>query len=252
MKTAEVAGANSAANVADSGADGQIRIQYLGYSPTTAAPPAFVRQTPLTANATAASHSATFSALPSAGNMVVVYVATWYSSAHDVPTANVTDNNGNSYLLACKRVQSFGADHFVAAIFYAPAIQVTGGTFQVTASASTSSEMLLRAIEYSGLSSANALDQSVDNSATSSSATSGTTGTTSATYELLAGVVNLDSGGGVSITPTGGFTSRGSTSGGTNPMAGFADRIVSSTGTYQATWTLGSSVGYSACLATFK
>ena len=163
-----------------------------------------------------------------------------------------TDNNGNTYVQACTRSINNGSDYETVNIYYVENVAVNQASFTVTVTPSASTEVLMRVIEYSNVATSGALDQTANNTNTSTSANSGTTGTTTSSNQVVAAAISLESYGGVSITATGGYTSRGTTTNGINPMGGFADKIISTTGTQQATWTLGSSTKYAACVATFK
>jgi PKD repeat protein len=178
-------------------------------------------------NATAASVS--FTSNTTAGNAIVVAVST----AGPV-ISSVADTQGNTYIQAAVSGSN--------AVWYATAIK--GGAAKITANFAASTGFNLIYIhEYGGLASSSALDQVSIQTGTGTAVTSGAKTTTQAN-ELLFGYASVDncvSGG------TTGFTAR-QTAG-----CNFSeDMIVSSTGTYSATFAQSNSGGWVGILATFK
>ena len=133
------------------------------------------------------------------------------------------------------------------AIYYANSIAgATAGGNTVTVTFSAAQPYVdLRISEYGGLRPANPVDLTSSSSGTSNSATSGTVTTTSAN-ELLFGAGMTT---GYFTGATGGFTTRIIT----NPDADIVqDRIVSATGSYAATASLGGSASWLMQIATFR
>lgn len=223
----------------------------VGFMPILKGPPTAINQTSHYKGATAATHQTTFATLPKAGNTIVVAYYTWRSGAHTVNASGITDNNGNTYEIGCKRDYTYGTDRFSVGVFYAKNIKVTAGTFTVTITPTASSELSFRAVEYTGLDPVAPLDYGTSNTGSVSPVNSGSLNTTAA-HTLLVGVVDLQTTGGQALTPTNSFSDLGTTNSGTNPMGGMATRIVTAKGSYAATWTLSPTSNWGSCIAAFK
>ena len=90
---------------------------------------AVVAQTVVVSDGNVAAPTASFAALPAAGNAVVVSFGEYAGGGVDV--ASVTDNQGNTYT---KAASSYTAgDGPASAIWYCPSIGTPSGTFTVTA-----------------------------------------------------------------------------------------------------------------------
>lgn len=166
-----------------------------------------------------------------AARLMVAYVA-W---VNDATVSSFTSTDGSSWQ-ACHAAVSLGATDLHAQPFYA--WNTTGGS-SVTVTANFSTSVPFRKIqanEYSGIEKdSDPLDANAGNSnAASANPTSGTDTTTVADTVLVGGV-SVGSGDG---EPAAGanFTLRS-----TQNFFAMEDRIVSSTGTYEAPWTYASS-----------
>jgi predicted enzyme related to lactoylglutathione lyase len=156
------------------------------------------------------------------GNLNVVAIG-WDNVTSTI--ASVTDSAGNVYLPAAPITRSSANSQ---AIYYAKNI-VANASNTVTVTFNTATPFVdLRILEYSGIDTVNALDQTASAAGTSATPSSGNVTTTTA-KELVFGAG----------TTTGGFSSGGSgftTRIITVPDVDIAeDRIVTATGTYSAT-----------------
>ena len=178
----------------------------------------------------------TYTAAQTAGDLNVVAVM-WGDTTSTV--SSVTDSTGNAYALA---VGPTKATALTSAIYYAK--NIAGGSNTVTVEFNTTASYPnVNVLEYSGLETANPLDVSAAASGSGTTANSGSAATTSAS-ELIVGAGN----------PSSAFTSAGSgfTNRMINAFGGISeDRIVNSTGSYNATATLTSGV-WVMQMATFK
>jgi hypothetical protein len=158
-----------------------------------------------------------------AGDLNVVAVM-WGNTTSTV--TSVTDSKGNSYSLAVGPTKATG---LTSAIYYAK--NIAAGTNTVTVKFNTTAAFPnVNVLEYGGLDTANPLDVSAAATGTGTTANSGAATTTSA-KELIVGAGNPTS---VFKTPGSGFSSRV-----INAYGGISeDKIVSSTGSYNATATL--------------
>ena len=171
--------------------------------------------------------SASFSSNTTAGDTIIVTVSTVGPAI-----SSVVDTQGNVYAQAVTVTGS--------AIWYATNIKAGADT--VTANFAASSLGLIYIHEYSGLAT-NPLDQVSTQTGTGTAVTSGAKTTTQAN-ELIFGYASVNHcavGGGT------GFTVRQTA--GCNMSE---DMIVSSTGTYSATFTQNVSSGWEGLMATFK
>ena len=169
--------------------------------------------------------SVTFTAAQTAGNLNVVSVM-WGDTTASV--TSVTDSRGNSYALAQGPTRVTGLS---SAIYYAKNIAAGSNTVTINFSPSAAFPNV-NVLEYSGLSTTSPLDVAVGATGTGTTANSGSATTTSAS-ELIFGAGN----------PTSAFTAAGSGFNNRliNSYGGIAeDKIVSSTGSYNATATLSS------------
>jgi len=202
------------------------------------------------------------------GDLIVLTVSSYVSALSDLTGITATDSAGNSYSLAVQSCYPDG-NYECVDLLYAQNIQASGSPITITVnlpgavSNGNTDDIDLFAVEYSGIAAAGALDQTSTDSSGSVSlpvtVTSGSTGTTQSPYELLVGAMVSDSDATTMIpiaTGTPLFTA-------TLPYGyawtSAADAIVSSTGTYQAQWTLqnsqgtgGEANGWGAVVAAFK
>jgi hypothetical protein len=224
-------------NVVVSTSSGQIATLTNGYTYTgsTSAAVKFVQVN----YKTSTSGSSITTAYPSqqtAGNLNVVAVM-WGDTVKTV--SSVTDSKGNPYALAAGPTRAPG---LTSAIYYAK--NIAGGSNAVTVAFNgTALYPNVNVLEYSGLDTASPFDVSSSATGTGTTANSGSAATTSAN-ELIVGAGN----------PTSVFTSAGSgfSNRTINNFGGISeDKIVSSTGNYNATATL-TSGGWVIQMAAFR
>ena len=191
-------------------------------TPITAGPIAFVQVNSATPQTSQTSVGARFNSAQSAGNLNVVVIG-WDNTTSNIAT--VSDSAGNVYLPAAPVTRSSANSQ---AIYYAKNIAANASnTVTVTFNAATPF-VDLRILEYSGIDTVNALDQTASAAGTSATSSSGNVTTTTA-KELVFGAGTTTGG---FFSPGAGFTSRIITV----PDADIAeDRIVTATGTYSAT-----------------
>lgn len=189
----------------------------------------------------AASNSVAFSSNNTAGNFLVCCIGT----SGDV--TNVTDTRGNAWSKAVDQNQS-GILLF-SDIWYVP--NCANGANTVTLSGGFGGFEIIGVAEYSGVATSTPIDQTNSANNSINNPDSGPVTTTQAS-ELLVGVI-AHAGNNSAITFDSPWTQReDKQAGGIRRMA-FADRIVSSTGTYNATGTFATSpADWQALIATFK
>ena len=182
---------------------------------------AFVQVKAATPSAPSASVAVTYPLAQTAGNLNIVAVG-WNDTTSTVST--ISDSRGNIYTLAIGPTSGTGLRQ---SIYYAK--NIAGGSNTVTVTFNQAGTFVdVRALEYSGLDTANPLDQAAGAAGTGTLANSGAQTTTSANELIFgAGMIRTHFTGAGS-----GFISRIIT----NPDADIAeDQTVSSTGTYNAT-----------------
>jgi glucose/arabinose dehydrogenase len=207
----------------------------------TTAPPAFVQVNAATPQTNQSSVGVKYTGAQTAGNTNIVVVG-WNNATSNI--TSVTDSAGNTYRVAVPTARGAGVSQ---AIYYASGINAAApGTNTVTVNFNTATPYVdVRASEYSGLDPANPFDVATSASGTGASANSGTVNTTAASELILgAGTTSgVFSGAGPN------FTTRIITV----PDADIVqDRVVTSTGAYNAT---AQDVGYANWVmqvATFK
>jgi IPT/TIG domain len=198
----------------------------------------FVQVKSATPHPTSLSVAVTYSVAQTAGNLNVVEVG-WNDTTSSVNS--VTDSRGNGYVLAVGPTRGTG---LTQSIYYAK--NIGGGTNTVTVTFNKAAAVVdVRALEYSGLDTANPLD------VTAAAAGSGTTGnsgaaTTRSANELIVGA-GMTAG---AFTKAGtGFTSRIITS----PDADIAeDQITTAPGSYSATAPTSTSTVWVMQMAAFQ
>jgi IPT/TIG domain len=179
----------------------------------------------------------TFPVAQTAGNLNVVAVG-WDDTASSI--TSVADNRGNVYTLAVGPINGTGERE---SIYYAK--NIAGGSTTITVTFDHAAVFVdLRALEYSGLDTANPLDVTAQAAGAGASANSGSATTTSAS-ELIFGAGKTSG----RFTAAGtGFTSRVITS----PDGDIAeDKIVNATGSNNAVAT-GTSSNWVMQMATFR
>jgi IPT/TIG domain len=180
--------------------------------------------------------SVTYPATQTAGNLNVVGVM-WGDTTSTV--SSVMDSRGNAYTLAVGPTQTSG---LTSSIYYAKNIAAGSNTVTVTFN-QTAGWPNVNVLEYSGLDTASPLDVAATASGSGMTANSGSATTTSAN-ELIVGAGN----------PSGVFTAAGSGFRNRiiNSFGGISeDRIVTSTGSYNATATM-TSGAWVMQMATFR
>jgi hypothetical protein len=197
-----------------------------------AAPPAFVQK--VTGHGVGATLGVVTPSTTAAGNRLVVEVGVWNSASATVSA--VTDNAGDTFV----KILSFTAsDHTEMSIW--TALVATGGTKPtITATATSSADLGVAALEYSGLSTAvdaTVLDKQAHASGTTSTAatvSSGATTATAADGELALGFY-ADSGFSAALTAGSDFTERANLSPTTDMQLLVEDKVVAAGATPAAT-----------------
>jgi hypothetical protein len=212
-------------------------------------------------NASGGSSISTTISASTLGNLIVV---AWEGVDANGSAITVRDNKGNVYspyaggwaTTNCQTTDCFdlsgGSSNVDGVIYYT--VDIYGGVTNITVNNTVASTYLVETVEESHSTTgwpSNPTDQTVTNpgySGGSTSWNSGTTGTTSVANELLFGIITTGTPGGT-LTPGAGWGT---------PLLVVPtyylvdDQIVSSTGTYSFTGTLGTSASNGALIATFK
>jgi hypothetical protein len=172
-------------------------------TPSATPAPGFVQQAG--GRGLGATRAVTMPSTVLAGDRMVVEVGVW-NSDHATATG-VTDTAGNTYTRLSTKVASDGTE---LSVWSAP-ITAGGGTKPtVTARVSSSADVGVAAVEYSGLSpvaGTGVVDQTVSATGTTAVASSGQTAATTADGELAVGFYT-DSGFGRTLTAGAGFSQR--------------------------------------------
>jgi hypothetical protein len=216
--------AAGAVSVVVTNSDAQSGLLNNGYTYTTSTgggPITFVQVKSATPQTASASVAVTYPIAQTSGNLNIVAVG-WNDTTSTV--TGITDSHNNTYVLAIGPTTGTGLRQ---SIYYAKNIAAGGNTVTVTFS-KAAAFVDVRALEYSGLDTANPLDKMAGAVGSGTTASSGAV-TTTAANELIFGA-------GMTIarfTGAGsGFVSRIITS----PDADIAeDRTVTATGSYSAT-----------------
>ena len=215
---------SGAANVVVTNSDAQAGTLTNGYTYTTSTgggPITFVQVKSATPQTASASVAVTYPVAQTLGNLNIVAVG-WNDTTSTV--SGITDTRGNTYVLAIGPTTGTGLRQ---SIYYAKNIVAGSNTVTVTFS-KAAAFVDVRVLEYSGLDTANPLDQTAGAVGSGTTASSGAV-TTTAANELIFGAGMTIS----RFTAAGsGFISRIITS----PDADIAeDRTVAATGSYSAT-----------------
>jgi hypothetical protein len=178
-----------------------------------------------------------------AGNLIIAFVR----MSSSTQTVSVTDTAGNTYTDAVSQVQS--SDGHQIYIFYAKNIARGANTVKATFS-STNKRPWLAIYEYSGLSTTSPLDKTAAAQGSSSTPSTGATAMTQAASELafVGAGFNTPSFTGTVTAGTGYTLGQQDTN---TSRAATETSVVSSTGSYTGTFTLGGTANWSAVLATF-
>jgi hypothetical protein len=174
-----------------------------------------------------------------AGNFLVCVVRV-YTGGGGIPIV-LTDSLGNTWIHAGGFVNAFVAQ---IDVFYCE--NCLGGANTLTASLGSGHYIRFAAAEYSGVATSSSLDVQNSATGTGTAANSGNVTTTNAS-DLLVGFCENDTNGALSVTPGAGWTQRELVDG-----ESLCDQIVSSTGTYAFSATIGGSVSWGAGILAFK
>lgn len=177
------------------------------------------------------------------GNAIIVALDNYYSTSAYVFSHTCSDGT-NSYTKVFDK--SDFANGGSSEVWVA--LNITGGSRTVSCSQSSSGQVTIRVMEFSGIKTSSAFDVSSGQEAGSTSFTSGTTSTTAQANELLIGSIAVTNGnhsGGAGWTDLGQY----SAASGVNMQTSY--KIVSATGTYAYTGTTDTTISR-VLIATFK
>lgn len=165
---------------------------------------------------------------------------------------SVTDSKSNTWSLATSQTTWGGDPIRLHYAILAAGKAGSGHTFTISSSAGA--YMVLCVAEYSGVEASSPLDKTQTNTATASTLDSGTTALTAQANELLLGYFTQSLGSAVTWVAGTDYTLRASIGGAdVGAIGALVDRLVSSTGTYNATATNGGgSAAYAGLIATLK
>lgn len=182
-----------------------------------------------------------------AGNLLVVVLTIGNATAAGGTPVQTFSGPATTWTLAKNDV---GNDY--VAIYYA--LNVASGSYTIRGTAASATSLTIFAAEYSGPLTAGALDAVAGTSGGSSTAVdSGVTATTAQAAELVVGGASWSAVAEGSFTPTNGnSTVQSNLDGAAGAGGAMLEQIVSSTGTYRASGTLGSADFWGAVVATFK
>jgi len=182
-----------------------------------------------------------------AGNALVVLFQNFYSQSNYGGTPTCSDGT-NTYAVAISRDNGGGAYSPSLYIFYA--MNIAGGAVTVSINDHIGGDVIGYVLEYSGLATSSALDQSASNQNASSTSFSSSSVTTTVADEVLLGWHGVS--GALNSTTTSPFALviDLNPSGGIHVFA--QEAIVSSTGTYQSAGTINTAVVIDNIIATFK
>jgi hypothetical protein len=180
-----------------------------------------------------------FYSAQTAGNLNVVIFG-WYNSTSATVTS-VTDTAGNSYTLAVGPIRSATNNLY---IYYAKNIAASAAGNQVTVTTSATLDgSWLSLAEYTGLDTVSPLDGTTSGTGATAAISTGSL-TTNNACDVLINATYTDGAG---IKTGTGFTNR------SNAWGDFMqDRVVSTTGSYSASATQLTSVGYASGLIALK
>jgi hypothetical protein len=186
----------------------------------------------------------------SAGDSIIVTVTLDYAAG----AVTCTDGVGNTYSADASATNGSTLRTVIFAAHNVTAL-AAGQTITVTHPSVTARAMV--AAEFTGLVATATLDRTATASGSSTAANSGNTAVTTLANELLIGAIGVEGPSGDTFTKDATYTllSRAGTTGGvaaTNVTVNGEYRIVSATGAYAATGTLGTSRTWAAAIATYK
>jgi len=190
----------------------------------------------------------TFPSNITAGSGIVVQIS-WWKAAGGAAISGTADTRGNTYGTAV----SAGASNARTAILHTYAS--TAGANAVTVTFASTVDWEGTAVEWAGMKSSAALDETTSSSGTSTSPVSGTTAATGTNDQVVFVVLNVDSSStNVGIDLPSGYTNIGINQ---NSFAtiGFSSdyKVVSTTGAQSASWgTLSASEAWIGAIATYE
>lgn len=184
------------------------------------------------------------------GDFLAVAVSTYVGTI-----ASVSDNRGDVFQVAVQHPEIATTPNSQISIYYVP--NAVGGNTTITATAadpSSQTSVSLEAVEYSGVSKTDPLDQVSGKTGNSSTINSGITGMTTQANELVLGAGTIANNNNFTVSKGSGFTYRGGNTNGSNyqPTVFMEDKNVFATGTYNATFSVNSSVTWQGTVATFR
>lgn len=212
------------------------QINYELWQTADSALPAFVQQN--TESQSVVFNPLAYNSPNVLGNTLIVFGR--FTGGSGTPT--ISDTQGNTWVNLFNITN--GGDINMIWVAYS----VKAGTNFITVAQPTQASVQLLIAEYSGVTSvAPQLDQSTDNTGTSTAANSGNI-TTLVKNDLLLGFVSNSTTNGLTITPGAGYTTRATVNGNTY----LEEQVVTATGTYSASATLSSSVPWFAAIVALK
>jgi hypothetical protein len=187
-----------------------------------------------------------------AGDRLIVEVGVWNSSS--ATASSVTDSAGNTYT---ELTHFTASDHTEMSVWTAPITGGGGSTVTVTAKTTSSADIGLGVLEYSGLSTATgsgAVDvqaRATGTTGTKSTVASGSTAAASEANELAVGFY-ADSGFGDTLASGAGFTSRINVSPAPDMEFVAEDQLTAAGATTNATFSTGASTVWLAAVLVLK
>ena len=187
------------------------------------------------------------------GNSVIV------SLGFDPASGSVScsDSHGNSYAVDKDITNGSGKSGVRAVIFSAHNIVALTNGNTITCTHPSAGARAMSANEFSGLATSATRDQTSSGTGNSTAASSGSTPTTTQGSELLLGTIGVEGKSNESFTVGSSYTSIGRT--GTNQGSAASNitinpeyRLVTTTGAYNASGTLGTSTKWAGAIVTYK
>jgi hypothetical protein len=217
----------------------------------SSATPAFVKQTAV--NVTTATTSDVNRAVTSTtGNTLIMF---YVIDSTSIRMSTITDSAGNTWTVAAAITQANPPQDKTASVVYGMAYALNANAIStVTVTPTASTAFAYNIVEFSGIASATAVDQSINSSNVSSTAQVSPSITTLNANDLLIGgegnstaTATVNQAG---SSPTSGWTQLTSLS--ATAQAAGAYQVVSATGTYSLAFTLGSAHTTATSLMAFK
>lgn len=198
------------------------------------------------------SQASSFGSLPTAGRCVIVAVWAWSGGAASLSSSTpVTDNQGNTYAFAVLGPLTLG---MTCGIWYCASIGSPSGTYTITVNGNTTNDALsVQGISVSGLA-AVPLGNTAGTALSNANPHVGSSVTTTVADSLMLALCCDDHGGSNAYTSGNSFTVVSTQPDNTTFQSGHtAQRIVTSTGTYNCQWTMTSGAGQATqCIAVFS